>query len=318
MVANKLNATVVEPCIRSGALRACGNSPVRLHQIFNVRKLRQYYPRIVSHEEYQAMVAAQDPIVVPMCFQNPTRPSMVKRSCGNFTNMYQRAVIPPLERALRQNDGTTVIHINYYRLGGFRKTTVGGETLVDLGKSGLQVVLDKHFAFTRRHYDIVDNLLQLMGISNTSDFDVIHWRAEKTNIDYDDCASKILQARQAMGNKTTVLMSSINQHADMLWYKPERYNQSDAIRSLDRLLDSGFHKLDQVLEKVRNMIPDKVVLPVWDQIIAQKARRFATCTRGCVQTKDACVACNFGGNFAPTTVSLRSNIGKSSYVCWPT
>ncbi|KAI2509372.1 hypothetical protein MHU86_5005 [Fragilaria crotonensis] len=120
-----------------------------------------------------------------------------------------------------------------------------------------------------------------------------------------------------MGSKTTVLMSSINQEPDMLWYNPDKYNQSDAIRSLDRLLDSGFHKLDQVLDKVKDMIPDKIVIPVWDQIIAQKARRFATCIKGCALTNDLCVACNFRGNFAQTTVDLRTKVGKSSYQCWP-
>ncbi|KAI2494188.1 hypothetical protein MHU86_20336 [Fragilaria crotonensis] len=156
-----------------------------------------------------------------------------------------------------------------------------------------------------------------MGISNTSDYDVIHWRAEKHPLDYDDCANKVLQTRQAMGSNTTVLMSSINKHVDMQWYLPELYNESDAQRNLDRLLDAGFLKVDQILDKVRHLIPDQIVIPVWDQIIAQKARRFATCTKQCARTNHICLDCNFRGVFAQTTVDLRAKIGKSSDDCWP-
>ncbi|KAI2509370.1 hypothetical protein MHU86_5003 [Fragilaria crotonensis] len=317
LVAKQLNATVVEPCIKNGYLRACDDYAVRLNQVYDVGELRKFYPNIVSYEVYKAMLAVKNPVIVPMCFQNPQKPSDVARSCANWTNMYNKDVTPLLATARQQNNGTTVLHINYYRPGGFRGTIVGGKLLQDyLNKTGF--ILAKHFAFERQHYDIVDYLLQLMGISNTSDFDVIHWRAERPNIDFDDCATKILQARKAMGNSTTVLMSSINQHNDMQWYKLDKSNQSDAVRSVDRLLDSGFHKLDQVLDKVRHIIPDKIVLPVWDQIIAQKAQRFATCIKGCAQTNDPCVACNWPGRFPQVTVDLRTLIGKSSYECWPT
>ncbi|KAI2491471.1 hypothetical protein MHU86_23086 [Fragilaria crotonensis] len=316
-VAKKLNATVVEPCILHGTLRACDNYTVRLNQIYNVDRLRQFHPHIVSYEDYQTMLAEEKPTIVPMCFQHPQGIPAVAKVCGNLTNLYKVSVNAPLQSVLQPSKGTTVMHIAYYRQGGLRVTRVGRETLVGHHNTTLET-LDKYFAFDRQHYDTVDYLLELMGIANNSDFDVIHWRAEKVNIDYDDCANKIMQARQAMGSNTTVLMSSINQLTDMLWYNPRRYNQSDAIRNLNRLLDSGFHKLDQVLDKVRNMIPDKIVLPVWDQIIAQKARHFATCTKQCADANHLCKACNFRGNFAQTTVDLRTKIGKSSYECWPT
>ncbi len=315
-VAKKLNATVVEPCILHGALRACDNYSVRLNQVYDVDRLRQFHAHIASYEDYLAMLAVEEPDIVPMCFQHPQGVPSVERACGNLTNLFKKSVNAPLETVLQRNDVTTVIHIKYYRQGGFRITRVGKDELVGLHNTTLQT-LDEYFDFERQHYDTVDHLLQLMGISNNSDFDVIHWRAEKRNIDYDDCATKILQARQAMGSNTTVLMSSINQLTDMLWYNPNKYKQSDAIRNLDRLLDSGFLKVDQVLENVRNLIPDKIVLPVWDQIIAQKARRFATCTKQCADTNHFCAACNYRGNFAQTTIDLRTKIGKSSHECWP-
>ncbi|KAI2494190.1 hypothetical protein MHU86_20338 [Fragilaria crotonensis] len=313
-VAKKLNATVVEPCILRGHLQACGKDAVGLDYVYDTNKLRQYHPHIASHEDYLTMLATEKPVIVPMCFQAPQ--GNVEKYCGNLPNMWQKKVNAPLERALKQKDVTTVIHIKYYRSDGFVKTRVGGKALLGLFDATWQV-LDEYFVFQPKHYDTVDYLLQLMGISNTSDFDVIHWRAEIATLDYDDCATKILQARQAMGSNTTVLMSSINTHAEMQWYTPERFNPSDAQRNLDRLLDSGFLKVDQVLDKVRNLIPDKIVIPVWDQIIAQKAQRFATCTKQCGDTNHLCAACNFRGVFAQTTVDLRAKIGKSSHECWP-
>ncbi len=313
-VAKKLNATLVEPCIRRGYLQACGDDTVGLDLVYDTSKLRQYHPNIVSQEEYQTMLAVENPVVVPMCFLDAE--SNVETYCGNLPNMWRKETNAPLERALKRNDATTVIHITYYRHGGFIKTKFGGEALVGMLKTTRRI-LDQYFVFQRQHYDTVDYLLQLMGISNTSDYDVIHWRAEKSSIDYDDCATKILQTRQAMGSRTTVLMSSINKHADMQWYTPERFNPNDAQRNLDRLLDSGFLKVDLVLDQVRNLIPDQIVIPVWDQIIAQKARRFATCTRQCSDTDQPCVPCNFRGRFSQTTIDLRAKIGKSSHECWP-
>lgn len=315
MIAKKLNATVVEPCILRGRLRACDDYTARLDQVYDVTKLRKFYSNMVSYEDYQTMVTMEKPVMVPMCLQKPTGNPPIKRVCGKAPNIYSSTVNAPLEKALEhKKKGPTVIQIKYYRQGGFHKTRVGGETLVNFRKTGQ--ILEQYFAFARQHYDIVDYLLQLMGVSNTSGYDVIHWRAEKPDIHYNDCATKILQIRKTMGSKTTVLLSSINHEVDMQWYKPEMYNQSDAIRSLDRLLDSGFLKVDQVLDKVQNMIPDQIVIPVWDQIIAQKARRFATCTEGCGRSH-RCAACNFLGNFAQTAVDLRKQSGKSSDECWP-
>ncbi len=77
----------------------------------------------------------------------------------------------------------------------------------------IESILSGYFDFSGMPYDTVDNLLQLMGVSNNSDFDVVHWRAELPNIQYDDCASKMLQARDAMSRNTTALMSSLNRQS---------------------------------------------------------------------------------------------------------
>ncbi|KAI2509376.1 hypothetical protein MHU86_5009 [Fragilaria crotonensis] len=286
MVAKRLNATVVEPCIEGGRLRTCHVAKYRLGQVYDLRRLRRFHPHIVSYEDYQTMLAVENPIIITTCLQFPRGTPSPDKVCGNVTNTYQEKVNAPIEKALQYNNGTTVIHIKYYRQGGFLNTKFERKRLV-LARF-IEPILTDHFEFESQHYDSVDYLLRLMGISNNSHFDVIHWRAERPDINYDDCATKILQARKNMGSKAAVLLSSINLQADRQWFDPDRYNQSDAIQGLNRLLDSGFLKLDQVLDKVQNMIPDQIVVPVWDQIIAQKARRFATCTRGCRQKEHLC------------------------------
>jgi hypothetical protein len=151
-----------------------------------------------------------------------------------------------------------------------------------------------------------------MGIRNDTAFDVIHWRAELPNINHNECATKILNTKQILGSNQTVLISSIHTNSFLQWFVPYRHTQ--AIQSLNRLLDAGVHKIDQVHQDHR--ISDTVELAVWDQIIALKARRFATCTKGC-RKKAVCRPCNYLGNFAQLAIDLRQNIGKTSEKCWP-
>ncbi|KAI2509377.1 hypothetical protein MHU86_5010 [Fragilaria crotonensis] len=314
MVAKKLYATLVEPCVLRGRLRTCDGSTYRLNQVYDMRQIRQFHPHIVSFADYLSMLAVQNPFIVSMCIQDPKGYPPPSELCGNISNWYKERVNAPLDMALQQNNGTTVvIHIKFYRRGGFHRTRVEDERLADFETTGS--ILATYFAFERQHYQVVDQVLGFMGISNTSDFDVIHWRGETGNMQYDDCVTKIMQTREAMNSNNTVLLSSIRRQPDMQWYTSN--NQSEAIESLDRLLNSGFHNLDQVLDKVQDTIPDKVVLAIWDQIITQKARRFATCTRYCQWAKNPCVTCNHLGNFAQTAVDWRNEHNKSSDECWP-
>ena len=163
----------------------------------------------------------------------------------------------------------------------------------------IDTILSDYFDFSGYHYDTVDDLLHLMGISNNSDFDAIHRRAELPNIRYDDCASMILQTRDAMSNNATVLISSLNRQASLQWFI--LYRQGQAIQSLNRLSEASMYKVDQALvDKGQGILyPDSVVIAIWDQIMALQATRFATCTRSCRQRHAAaCASCNDLGNFA--------------------
>lgn len=316
MVARKLNATVVEPCIGDGRLRSCRDASYRLGQIYDLERLRQYHAKIVSYADYQAMLAAHSPLIVTMCHQVPTGSPSPLMVCGHgVQNMYQAPSNHLLDQALHHTNGTTVIQIKYYRMGGFRTTKVGRNRLV-LPRF-IEPTIAEYFDFENQHYDAVDSVLQFMGIANNSDYDVIHWRAELPNLYYDDCATKILQAREAIGSNTTVLMSSINRQAALQWHHP--YRQHQAIASLSRLEDAGMRKMDQAFRNgLAVALADKVVIAVWDQIIALKAKRFVTCTKSCRQKNAACVACNYLGNYAQMAVGLRQSHGKSSDECWPT
>ena len=251
-----------------------------------------------------------------MCHQIQGGSPSPLMACGqNAPNMFQVPSNHLLDQAVQHVNGTTVIHIKYYRMSGFRITKVGRNRLVR--PRFIESILSDYFDYRSHHYETVDNLLRLMGISNNSDFDVIHWRAELPNIHYDDCASNILQTRDTMKSNTTVLMSSLNRHAALQWSIP--YRQGQVIQSLNRLADAGMYKLDQALDKGHDMhLPDTVVIAVWDQIIALKAKRFVTCTKGCRQRQATCVQCNYLGNYAQMAIGIRQSHGKSSDECWPT
>jgi hypothetical protein len=310
LVAKKLNATVVEPCIGMGRLQTCNKANYRLSQVYDLERLRLLHPHIVPFENYINMLAVQKPNIVSMCHQIPGGSPHVMLVCGKHApNMYQEQRNDLLERAL-QNNATTVIDIKYYRKGGFAKTTLEGVELIS--DKMVKAAMSAHLEFQRQHYDTVDQLLKLMGILNDTAFDVIHWRAELPNINHNECATKIFHTKKVFGSNQTVLISSIHTHTFFQWFTP--YRQAQAVQSLNRLFDADFHKVEQVYEG--QLIPDIVVLAVWDQIMALKARHFATCTKGC-HKNTGCRSCNYLGNFAQLAIDLRQNVGKTSDKCWP-
>ncbi|KAI2494189.1 hypothetical protein MHU86_20337 [Fragilaria crotonensis] len=88
-VAKTLNATLVEPCIGRGRLTSCGeNDAVGLDQVYDTSKFRQVHSQIVSYDDYQAMLAEENPVIVPMCFHHPKGTKPLEEVCGNLTNMF--------------------------------------------------------------------------------------------------------------------------------------------------------------------------------------------------------------------------------------
>jgi hypothetical protein len=173
-------------------------------------------------------------------------------------------------------------------------------------------VAHKYLDFRSEHYQIVDHALDQMGVNKN--FSVIHWRGELQNMDYMECARAILKTRDQMHtpDRQFVLMSSLNMDATLQWGGArKRAKNSTAHAALSLLLDTGFYKLDTVIEGDK----DIVRLAVWDIILAVKAQAFATCA-GCDAESEICAKCNYQGNFARWAVEMRQMSGKQSRKCW--
>lgn len=314
LVAKQVNATLVEPCILAGRLRACREgASYRLGQVYDLNVLREFHPHMVSYSYYEEVMASgHKPKIFPMCMAHPSGSPPAGLVCGDATSMYQMERNTVLEEALGEKSG--VIRILYYRKGAFAKTKLRGREL--LRPRPIKRVLTTHFEFHQEHYRTVDRLLVLMGITSPI-FDVVHWRAEGQQgpMDYEMCADSVIQARRTINNETvpTVLISSLNRMPNLQW--ATFFLQRLAGSSLQRLLDADFRKIDQV-SQADNQIPDMVALGVWDQIMAQKAREFVTCSKSCGKN-NPCSRCNYQGNFGEMAIDLRSREGKSSHKCWP-
>ncbi|KAI2509382.1 hypothetical protein MHU86_5015 [Fragilaria crotonensis] len=167
MVAKRLNATVVEPCIGGGRLRTCRITKYRLGQVYDLERLRQFHPHIASYAEYQDMLTRETPLIIKMCHQIQGGSPSPLIVCGqNVSNMFQVPSNHLLDQALQQVNATTVIHIMYYRKSGFQNTKVGRNRLVR--PRFIESILADYFDIMGHHYETVDNLLRSMGISNNS------------------------------------------------------------------------------------------------------------------------------------------------------
>lgn len=313
-LAKKLNATLVEPCIQRGRLVSCQNRLrcVRLGHLYDMDKLRQVHQHIVSFEDYQKMLAVQKPTIFDTCFArqggNPS-PAVL---CQAIPNLYGSKKVRVLEKAIA-HDGAAVVRLQYYRKGGLQMAKwAGSQNLVPLKR--VNRILDENFEFRKEHYTKVDSILRAMGISNTTPFDVIHWRAEVPRINYDMCTERILKAKHLLSPKNEtplILMSSLNLMSNFQW-GDRLFRQQSANQGLRRLIDAGVRKIDQV--KGLKMT-DIVDLAAWDQIMALRSRRFTTCGRSCDKSH-FCAACNYRGNFAQFAIDSRTKRGKESHDCW--
>ena len=311
VVARSLNATLVEPCVKNGRLLSCGDSGlVKLGDIFNMTKLKEFHPAISSFEEFQKQTERDDAKWFSICMHagNP------RGICGKLKSRHNN------ERSIEINHSVnaslhfpSVLEVRHFRKTAFFNMRHNDSFL--LQKQDWTDVRKRHLTFRDEHHAKVNQHVKNMGINGT--FSVIHWRAELKGIDYMKCARAILKARDAM-NKTShaedfILMSSLNMDSNLQWGGVQQMTKNSSSNSaLSLLLDAGFHKLDTVVEDVQ----DQVFLAVWDLILAVKAEAYATCSR-C--RSNFCSKCNFNGNFARLSLELRGNSNKSkrSHSCWP-
>lgn len=355
VLAKHIQATFVEPCILKGRVVSCRKIPaaskniLRMGQVFDLTKLKDMiYPAlIVSQETYNDYASSEQQLSNTNTEQqrfcmhsgNPS-PLVLCRSHGKLLeNYYDATTNPMLERAVEthrqqqqqqqqqlvvEGDGrqsitstTTTIHIHVYRKFGFLKTRIQDQLVVN--QTLVQDILEHHLDFHPTHYKTVDGFLESMGIQENR-YNAIHWRAELPTMNFMACAATLGQAKRVMnknmnndtsGSMPTVLISSLNKNPWLQW-GVESSRGSKPLQSL--MENDGFLKLDTVPDKP---MTDMLHLAIWDQILAQKAYNFATCTKAC-RKKHPCSLCNYRGHFGEIVMGLRKKNHKESLACWPT
>jgi hypothetical protein len=335
IVALRLNATMVEPCIRRGMLLNCdalqpGDAVIKLRDIFKMRRFEKKV-RFVSDEVFrQVKDATPDHHHVAMCMHYGTPTDVCE-----FTSRSKLKHLPELEAAVNatrihynNNKIMSILEVTNFRRESFFYTIHNGTKLVRRKEVEGSLKLD----FRKEHYDRVSNYLKQANIPEDK-FSAIQWRGELVGMDYLGCASAILQARDAMSNHTGldkqhfILISSLNVRPELQWLVlKNKLNSSateaeDSRKALQLLLDYGFYKLDQFVEKDTALVvgdglrDDSTFRMVWDMILAKKARAMATCF-GC---NDICSKCNWQGLSAQYTLDIRRDgeVDQSTWHCWP-
>ena len=306
-LANILNATLVEPCMTKGRLKACKTKfkKAPLSQIFN---MTHYYinnktdqvPLLASYGVFQQSLTHRS-VHVKVDDQKKDKASLMQK------------ILDLIDSYVLSNDQDVdhvVINLSSYRM--------------DKNKSWepLPSLVDFHAQHELR-------LDQVMSRANLTDgnYGVIHWRAEIAPLDYMECAQEIVQLRKLMKNTTMmnsttkfILMSSLNSDPENMWKgsRNKANKDKESFRALEMLVrDQNFLKLDTLLtpQEKRDLV-DPGVLAIYDLILAARAASFATCARNHCEHK-RCSKCNYVGGFASYTVEYRKSRGRpNDFICW--
>ena len=316
--ARLLNATLVEPCMHDGRLYSCKNFPnVTLSSVFSDSE--RYKTSTVSNRA--ALMATYDDFKKSLEKQSNTTElkfCLHKGSCRDTENYFMKPM--PFVHNISQyalGSGNLVLNIPYFWINAFEVNDV--ETI----KAEPSLI-----EFHSRHHRKVDEILHRANITNDK-FAIIHWRGEVKNMDYRECARKIIQGKSKMiqngeGDNTSfpfVLMSSINEDTSTMWggAKIMAENSNSSVQeALQTIHQAGFLKLDYLMtEQEKQSLEDFGILAVYELILAARSRRFATCTRRDCRG-DVCQKCNYPGGFSEYAVDYRQIQGnKSSDTCWP-
>ena len=263
ILARTLNATLVEPCLAKGRLYPCDSKAATLafRDVFDLSMLKEFYPHFISHEQFRKRTVAAP--VIQTCMNRPYE----EMNCS-LTSRFRAIINPELENAMYKEE--SVLEILQYRRGAIHGLKHKNVTLVP--KQAVPHVKTKYLRFKKAHYDLVDGLLEKVGIAKHSNFSVIHWRAELDDIDYLGCARDIIRARDFTNQKDTpfVLMSGLNTNWGHMWggarnkalnitnnwnsmpsAETNKAMNSTSMAALKLLMDSGFLKLDSIIDASR-------------------------------------------------------------------
>lgn len=324
------NITIVEPCMNGGRLNSCVNRGVPVSKIFDLDDALHPYNRslavLVPYDEYttyrMTTVANVKEYNVCMSRMSKKNTPIPKERCPNST-MLPKDIDAPAIRNLDSNS-FIILNLEDHWINDSKLARMLGVQNENSEASELR--------FHPSHDQTVTRILDKAHIKD-GNFSVVHWRAEKSGIDFIQCANAVLQAKtrieQDEGRHPFILLTSLNKNASMMWGGSRIIadrNRSALVQALDMLSDHNIAKFDELMAG-QLQYTDAGMLAVYDLILASKSRNFATCARdekhGCF-TGDAakvCERCNHIGKFGKLAISLRKmsmvHADESSWGCWP-
>ena len=340
--AKHLGATLVEPCIQNGRLHSCAleqniTAAIRLRHVFDLDKIKQVYPYVVSYEEFVKetnyfynsstghghLPNTDNTIVTCLSERDPL--------CGSIKNSYgvkrSKFMYDARDKAIQATTLLEIVQFDRWSLQKWKKKEDNGSTTLVMDSLGLKPEQLLHFPSSL--YGKVESMLHdALNISKRTPFAAIQWRPEQMKAGYTECAQAILDARGIISQQDDipmenfVLISPLSLVHSLQWGGVA--NEADAnintsYPSLQHLYNNGFKKLDQSFGSTGSeTIPDEVFLYIYDMILAQKAKSFTTCS-GC-SPREFCSKCNWQKEASKFAVYLRSEYtggqGKTN-TCWP-
>lgn len=320
----ELNAWFVEPCIQGGRLLSCGllnqnEKYVKLGDVYDLDKLKEYYPKIASFETF-AEIQAYDEYCV---YYNVQRRKKIRYLCkvnyGKLALSHDQLTVSRIAQMSGQGVQNVVLSLPQAE-----------RYMFDMKGNGNKDFKSKYYVFNPKQYEYVqEQILPALSLSK-GEYSVIHWRAERIRTSHVTCAKAIIHAKEQMEktlpkNHTFVLMTALRRKSmdKLLWsdYRKrteEKKPENDTELALQLLEESGFVSLEAVIDP--DKILDSSLLATWDLIVAENAKEFSTCTRQGLhqrcETRTRCNLCNHLGNFSNWAIDLRRYQGKSSEECW--
>eukprot|EP01068_Selenidium_serpulae_P014674 Selendium_serpulae@DN6124_c0_g1_i5.p1 len=298
--AKTYNATYVEPCIHNGKLRSCyipeeEDSPiatrtldpeemvfdtVRLSDVFDIEKLKSFYPNIISHEEFYNATRGNNTIWYKTCHKTTMNTTGVNTTC------YGTAKSVALDAAIDSS-------------------RAGAITVAQFERYGRSLWGRSHFA---------DEL------KKENNYSVIQWRGEIHKLDYMTCAKQVVEVKdffvKTEGDIPFFIMTSLHKNETLAW--SDRSTGTTAQEALSLLVDdNGFLKLEILMAEQGVKVKDKILHAIYDLILAAKGRQFITCMYSC--QGNFCQKCSWSNSqfaFLATLIRTR-DYDKDTVKCWP-
>jgi len=236
-LAEILGATLVEPCMTGGRIGSCGKSKhhnivsnmtsefeVPISEVFDMSRYKKSidgkFPTLSTYDDYQGHLDAEGGGVVKLCMTHVLK----DKKCSIESLPPGEISEDKFHQILRESKGNFVLNVeNYFRHAShFKKLCklLG----VNVNRNEMSKV---PLPFHPKHIQFVDEILQRANMTDDN-FSAIHWRVERTGMDFMKCARVVADAKHAMvqemryrkkkvGKHKFLLLSSLNEDTAKMW-----------------------------------------------------------------------------------------------------